>query len=232
MIRALKIGVIVVATGVTCFADSPKPVPAGFKPLFNGKDLTGWKGLVGSPKTRAAMSKDELAAAQKTADEKMRAHWKVVDGELVFDGKGDSLCTDKDYGDFEMHVDWKILEGGDSGIYLRGSPQVQIWDTNFKEYFRHGAENGSGALWNNKDNPRFPLVKADKPVGEWNTFYIRMVGERVTVKLNGQLVTDNVVMENLWERDKPIYPTGQIELQNHGNTLYFKNIYIREMAGK
>ena len=56
-----------------------------------------------------------------------------------------------------------------------------------------------------------------------------MVGDRVTVKLNGELVTDNVVMENYWERGKPIYPTGQIELQNHGNTLYFKNIYLREI---
>jgi hypothetical protein len=69
-------------------------------------------------------------------------------------------------------------------------------------------------------------------VGEWNTFYIKMVGERVTVKLNDQLVVDNVVLENYWERDKPIYPTGQIELQNHGNTLYFKNVYLRELAGE
>lgn len=203
--------------------------PEGFTPLFNGKDLSGWKGLVGNPKTRAAMSTEELAAAQKEADELMRAHWKVVDGVLEFDGQGKSLCTDKDYGDFELYVDWKILEGGDSGIYLRGSPQVQIWDTNFEDYFRHGAENGSGALWNNKDNPRFPLVKADKPVEQWNTFYIRMVGEQVTIKLNGQLVADNVVMENIWDRSLPIYPRGQIELQNHGNTLYFRELYIREI---
>ena len=99
--------------------------PDGFTELFNGSDLSGWKGLVGNPKTRAAMSEADLAAAQKAADESMRAHWKVVDGELQFDGEGQSLCTDKDYGDFEMHVDWKIHEGGDSGIYLRGSPQVQ-----------------------------------------------------------------------------------------------------------
>ncbi|HOT51573.1 MAG TPA: DUF1080 domain-containing protein, partial [Candidatus Hydrogenedentes bacterium] len=102
--------------------------PEGFVPLFNGKDLTGWKGLVADPEKRAKMSPDELAAAQKAADEKMRAHWRVENGVLVFDGKGDSLCTAKDYGDFELLVDWKIEKGGDSGIYLRGSPQVQIWD--------------------------------------------------------------------------------------------------------
>jgi hypothetical protein len=206
--------------------------PEGFVALFNGQDLDGWKGLVADPKKRAAMSPQELETAQKAADEKMRAHWSVVNGELVFDGKGDSLCTAKDYGDFELLVDWKILEGGDSGIYLRGSPQIQIWDTTFEEYFPLGAEKGSGALWNNQKNARFPLTCADKPVGEWNTFFIRMVGDRVTVKLNDVLVTDNVVMENYWDRSQPIDPKGQIELQNHGNTLWFRNICLRELTPK
>ncbi|MCA9410525.1 MAG: DUF1080 domain-containing protein [Candidatus Omnitrophica bacterium] len=204
-------------------ADTPDNTPPdGFVALFNGKDLTGWKGLVEDPEKRAEMSKEELAEAQKKADERMRAHWKVEDGALVFDGKGDSLCTAKDYGDFELWVDWKILPEGDSGIYLRGAPQVQIWDPAKWPV-------GSGGLYNNKIHPSDPLVKADNPIGEWNTFYIKMVGDKVTVKLNGQLVVDNVVMENYWNRDKPIYPTGQIELQNHGNTLWFKNIYLKEI---
>jgi hypothetical protein len=195
---------------------------AGFMPLFNGKDLTGWKGLVGNPLTRAKMTPEQLAAAQAKADENMRAHWKVVDGALEFDGKGQSLCTAKDYKNFEMLVDWKILPNGDSGIYLRGSPQVQIWDAG-----KH--PEGSGGLWNNKVNPSKPLVCADKPVGEWNTFRIKMVGEKVTIHLNDKLVVDNVALENYWDRKQPIFPTGQIELQNHGNTLWFRNIYIREL---
>ena len=203
---------------------------AGFTPLFNGTDLTGWKGLVGNPKTRRAMSAEALAAAQAEADASMRAHWSVVDGVLRFDGKGQSLCTAKDYGDFELYVDWKIHAGGDSGIYLRGSPQVQIWDTAHADYFKHGAENGSGAFWNNRDHPRFPSAKADRPVGEWNTFFIRMVGERATVVLNGRNVVDDVVMENIWERGLPIDHRGQIELQNHGNELFFRNLFIREIA--
>ena len=199
--------------------------PPGFVALFNGKDLTGWKGLVGNPKSRARMTPEQLAKAQKAADERARQHWKVVDGVLVFDGKGRNLCTAKDYGDFELYVDWKIEPGGDSGIYLRGSPQVQIWDcTRHKE--------GSGGLYNNRKHPRKPLVCADNPPGQWNTFYIKMVGDRVTVRLNGKLVVDNVVMENYWERDKPIYPTGPIELQSHGSTLYFRNIFIRELPRK
>jgi hypothetical protein len=197
--------------------------PEGFVALFNGKDLTGWKGLVGNPKTRAQMTPEALAAEQEKADAVMRQHWKVEDGALVFDGKGKSLCTAKDYGDFEFYVDWKILPNGDSGIYLRGTPQVQIWDYNKRT-------EGSGGLYNNKTHPSKPLKCADKPIGEWNTFRIKMVGDQVTVWLNDELVVDNVVMENYWERDKPIYAAGQIELQNHGNTLYFKNIYIKELS--
>ncbi len=203
--------------------------PAGFTALFNGKDLTGWKGLLNgpldNPAKRAAASEDELTSAKNEADSNMREHWHVVDGALVFDGKGRSLCTAKDYGNFELLLDWKILADGDSGIYLRGTPQVQIWDPALKT----AGGVGSGGLYNNQKNPSKPSKNADKPVGQWNTFRIKMVGDKVSVWLNDELVTDNVVLENFWERDKPIYPTGQIELQNHGNTLYFKNIYIREL---
>ncbi|HMN41339.1 MAG TPA: DUF1080 domain-containing protein [Phycisphaerales bacterium] len=194
--------------------------PEGFVPLFDGKSLAGWKGLVADPPHRAKTSVEELAAAQAKADESMRAHWRVVDGVLHFDGKGESLCTAKDYGDFEMLVDWKIEKGGDSGIYLRGSPQVQIWDNPI----------GSGGLYNNRKHPSKPTSVADKPVGEWNTFRIRMVGERVSVWLNGTLVVDDVVLENYWERTAPIYPVGQIELQNHSSPLEFRNISIREIG--
>lgn len=198
--------------------------PEGFNALFNGHDLAGWKGLQASPNDnpikRAKLAPEKFAAAQKEADENMRAHWRVADGALVFDGKGRSLCTAKDYGDFELLVDWKILPKGDSGIYLRGTPQVQIWDDPV----------GSGGLYNNQKNPSKPTKAADRPVGEWNHFRILMRGEKVTVYLNDELVVDNVTMENYWDRGQPIFPTGQIELQNHGNTLWFKNIYLRELS--
>jgi hypothetical protein len=221
-LMSIGLGMLVCAGTADLSPAADNTPPEGFVALFNGKDLGGWKGLVGNPKTRAAMSAEQLATAQEKADQAMRAHWQVVDGALVFDGKGNSLCTAKDYGDFEMLVDWKILPAGDSGIYLRGSPQVQIWDPG-------SHAEGSGGLYNNKIHPSKPTKCADRPIGQWNTFRIKMIGEKVTVWLNGELVVDDVVMENYWERDKPIYATGQIELQNHGNTLYFKNIYIREI---
>jgi hypothetical protein len=226
MLRPLAtcLSVCLLALCVISRADDPKP-PEGFTALFNGKDLTGWKGLVKDPKTRAGMTPSQLADEQTKADQRMKDHWKAVDGILVFDGKGENLCTAKDYANFELYCDWKIEKDGDSGLYLRGTPQVQIWDPDTKP----AGGIGSGGLYNNQKNPSKPLVKADKPIGEWNTFYIKMVGEKVTVKLNGQLVADEVPLENFWERDKPIYPTGAIELQNHGNTLYFRNIFIKEL---
>jgi 3-keto-disaccharide hydrolase len=209
------------------FAAEP---PAGFVSLFNGKDLSGWQGLAADPNRRAKMLPDALAQAQKAADQRMRAHWTAKDGVLEFDGQGDNLCTAKSYGDFELYVDWKITPAADSGIYLRGTPQVQIWDPTNEAAWQHGADKGSGGLWNNKNHERFPLVKADRPVGQWNTMYIKMIGDRVTVKLNDQLVVDNVVMENYWAPGIPLPATGSIELQNHGNNLWFRNIYIREIA--
>jgi HEAT repeat protein len=197
--------------------------PEGFSPLFNGRDLQGWKGLVENPIVRRGMKPEQLAAAQVRADSSMRAHWSASDGVLTFDGKGESLCTSKDYTDFEMLVDWKIEKNGDSGIYLRGSPQVQIWDpSQWPE--------GSGGLYNNQKNPSRPRVCADNAVGEWNRFRILMIGERVTVWLNGVMVVDSVVLENYWDRSLPIFPSGQIELQSHNSPLYFRNIFIRELT--
>src|SRR6185503_13607382 len=205
--------------------------PEGFVALFNGHDLAGWKGLLKAPYDnpfkRAELSAQKRADLQKEADENMRQNWKVQDGALVFSGKGRSLCTAKDYGDFEMLVDWKILPKGDSGIYLRGTPQVQIWDPSDEKGNKRKL--GSGGLFNNQKNPADPIKMADKPIGEWNRFRILMVGEKVHVFLNGEQVVNDTTLENYWERDKPIYPNGQIELQNHGNTLWFKNIYIREL---
>ncbi|MFZ2287951.1 MAG: family 16 glycoside hydrolase [Bacteroidales bacterium] len=197
-----------------------------FEPMFNGKDLTGWKGLVGNPLTRAAMKPKELAAKQKEADLKMLTNWSVRDGMIWFSGNGDNLCSVRDYGDFEMYVDWRITKDGDSGIYLRGTPQVQIWDTSRTDA---GAQVGSGGLYNNQKNPSAPLKVADNPVGEWNTFRIMMTGDRVSVWLNGEPVTDDVIMENYWDRTIPIFERGAVELQAHGTDLNFRDIYIREI---
>lgn len=206
-------------------------VKSGFVSLFNGKDLTGWKGLVANPIKRLQMSSQELAAAQVKADAQAKKSWVVENGVLVFTGKGDNLCTVRQYGDFEMLVDWKLHHGKepDAGIYLRGTPQVQIWDT---ARVHVGAQVGSGGLYNNKVYESKPLKVADERVGEWNTFRIKMIGDRVTVWLNGELVVNNMVMENYWNRKQPIPSIEQIELQAHGSKVSYRDIYIREIPRK
>ena len=209
------------------------PQGEGFVSLFNGKDLTGWKGLVQNPIARAKMKPAQLAKEQAKADENMRRDWKVEDGLLVFEGSGyDNLCTEKQYGDFEMYVDWMLDPAGpeaDAGIYLRGTPQVQIWDTSRVNV---GAQVGSGGLYNNQVNESKPSKVADNKLGEWNSFYIKMVGDRVTVVLNGEKVVDDVILENYWDRKLPIFPIEQIELQAHGSKVYYRNIYVKELERK
>lgn len=186
--------------------DAPIPTPPeGFQALFNGKDLSHWK-----------------------TNPNIERHWVVRDGILTYDGKAKaSLVTAKDYGDFVLMVDWRIPPGADSGIYLRGKPQVQIWDE--KEAKRLGRPPGSGGLFNNRKGPSNPLVNADRPVGEWNTFKIQMKGDRVTVHLNGKLVVDDVALENWPEYKDPLPAAGPIELQDHGTPLEFRNIFIKEL---
>lgn len=198
----------------------------GFISMFNGKNLEGWKGLVENPVKRAAMPEAELQVAQAKADSIMHNGWEARDGLLIFKGKGSNLCTVKKYADFEMFVDWKITQDGDAGIYLRGSPQVQVWDTS---RIKVGAQVGSGGLYNNKIHPDKPLVLADNAIGAWNNFYIKMVGEKVTVFLNGKKVVDNVILENYWDRQIPIFPSEQIELQAHGTYVAYRDLYIREL---
>jgi hypothetical protein len=121
--------------------------PQGFTALFNGKDFMDWTGgATRDPRQIAALP----AAEREKHDAEMRRgieqHWKVENGELVSDGHEPYLATPRDYRDFEMWVDWKINAKGDSGIYLRGVPQVQIWDPTDEGAKKNGADKGSGAL--------------------------------------------------------------------------------------
>jgi hypothetical protein len=198
ILPALTLAVLIISSPAMAKGGELNKPPKGFTALFTGKDFTGWK-----------------------MSEKNAAHWKIVDGVIVYDGKGGSLPTEKDYGDFELHVDWKIEKGGDSGIYLRGRPQVQIWQR----------PEGSGGLWNNKRTHvgEKPLVPADNPIGQWNSFRIRLVGDKVTVHLNGKLVVDDAPMETLKQGDK-ILEQGPILLQHHGNPLQFRNVFIKPLS--
>jgi hypothetical protein len=207
--------------------------PDRFTALFNGKDFSGWHGMGHfDPRKLAAMTDEERSAKRTTDMEDLNKHWKVEDGELVNDGHGVYLTTDKDYGDVELFVDYKMYPLGDSGIYLRGTPQVQIWDyTEAGGKWKIGADKGSGGLWNNSPGApgKDPLVLADKPFGEWNTFHIIQIGARTTVYLNDKLVVDNAALENFWDRKAPLFAKGPIQLQTHGSEIRWRNIFVREI---
>jgi len=207
--------------------------PAGFTALFNGTDLTGWRGGdTFDHRKYLEMPEDKRAEQDAKWTEDMRKHWSVQNGELVNDGNGKYATTTKDYGDFELFVDYKTVPKADSGIYLRGVPQVQIWDYTEKAKFNIGADKGSGGLWNNSAGApgKDPLVLADKPFGQWNKFRILMVGSRVTIWINGKLVVDHANMENYYDRKKPIPAKGPIQLQTHGGEIRWRNVFIREIG--
>jgi hypothetical protein len=212
----------------------------GFVSIFNGTDLTGWQALIDigtlrygaglNPADLESLSPAERAAKQQESNATYLKHWSVVNGILVFDGVqanketgekgGQNLQTVKEYGDVELYVDWCVEEGADSGVYLKNAPQIQIWFNPL----------GSGGLYNNQNGPRNPLVVADNPADRWNTFrIIQRDNDMTTIWLNGELVVDNVKMENYWDRSKPLAPRGHIELQYHGHKLYWKNIFVKEL---
>ncbi|MFO0807056.1 MAG: DUF1080 domain-containing protein [Gemmataceae bacterium] len=245
--RRFAISMAVVAT--VAIVGSTLAVARAFEPrtgqakefveVFNGKDLAGWHGgNTFDPRKLAAMTDEARKAQLDKWNATIAPHWKVENGELVNDGSGDYLTTDKDYGDIELLVEYKTVPKADSGIYLRGCPQVQIWDYTDKTKFGLGADKGSGGLWNNSAGApgKDPLVLADKAFGEWNSFRILQIGERTTVYLNDKLVVDHARLENYFTNRKkefvertPILAKGPIQLQTHGGEIRWRNIKVREI---
>ena len=172
--------------------------PEGFAPLIAAHDLSGWQDLA-------------------TASE----HWKVENGELINDGQGADLVTAKSYRNFELRLEWKIPVRGDSGVYLPGGQQVQIW----------AKESGSGGFIYNHKYTVSPSVVADKPLGEWNTFVIRLIDGKVTVVLNEQVVMESVPVVKGFDPPMLGPVEGPLRLQKspHNVMTTFRNIFIREL---
>lgn len=207
--------------------------PPGFVALFNGRDLSGWRGgdTFDHRKLLAMSAADRTAQIAKWT-ESMRQHWTVEGDELVNDGHGAYATTEQDYGDFELLLEYRTVAKADSGIYLRGCPQVQIWDSTDPSKFNIGADKGSGGLWNNSPGApgKDPLVHADRPFGEWNHFRIVMVGARVSIWLNDRKVVDHALMENYYDRKTPVPARGPIQLQTHGGEIRWRNVFLREIS--
>jgi hypothetical protein len=226
---------------------APDAPPPGFRSLFNGRDLTGWRIPAGDG-----------------------GHWRVVDGVIDYDAMSQapgnkSLYTEEEFGDYELRIDWRLkavpflnpnvpiimpdgthkldqegnvirmtVPDADSGILPRGhgKGQTNIWNW----------PTGSGEIYGYRMDASMPpevraaavpKVNADNNIGEWNTFQITLRGDRKTVILNGQLVIDDAQLPEIPAR-------GPIGLQHHGamvdgrwtsapSLIQFRNIYIREL---
>jgi hypothetical protein len=228
LMQVVLAGLLVVPLGLTSAAE-PTP-PEGFRAIFNGRDLSGWHGL--NPHSVARLEGDKREAALKQMRDEFTQHWRVEDGELVNSGTGPYATTTEEFGDIELLIEYKTVAKADSGIYLRGTPQVQIWDTT-KEggKWDRNADKGSGGLFNNaKGSPgQLPLVHADKPFGEWNAFRIRQIGAKTWVWLNDKLVVDGAEMANFWDRAQPLPAKGKIMLQTHGGEIRWRNVFVKEL---
>ena len=208
----------------------------GFRILYNGLDLRGWKMAPGH-----------------------EGHWQAKNWVLDYDGKSEakgdkSLWTQQSFGDFVLIVDWRlpaepkieqvpvilpdgsvavdadgkprtvaVKDAGDSGIYLRGSSksQINIWNWSV----------GSGEIWGYRTDKNMPaevrrgatpVLNADNPVGRWNRFVITAMGDKVTIVLNGKTVIKEAKLPGMPEK-------GPIALQHHGDRVQFANIYIKEL---
>ena len=183
----------------------------GWVDLFAEDNLELWQGSMGTPRSKQMLTLAEKRRKQAAADLAMQRHWKLSDEVLYFDGDdyAVNLETKKSYRNFELALEWRITSEGDNGVYLRGIPQVQIWDPDTP--LASGV--GSGGLYNNKIHSDTPMTRSDRPVGQWNKMLIRMVGSLVTVHLNDICVVDAVVMENFDSPNTPIYGSGPIALQ-------------------
>ena len=237
MLRQTVLQLIALLALSTCLLSAPclraeegvrKP-PAGFTALFNGANLAGWHGR---PHLDPRKWDETTPEKRNQWIEDMNQHWSVKDGALVNDGHGVFLTTNDEFGDIELLIEYKTIPKADSGIYLRGTPQVQIWDSTNEAQFKHGSQKGSGGLWNNsKGAPgKDPAVLADKPFGQWNQFRIVQVGARTSVWLNGKQVVDFAIMENYWDRKLPLFRKGVIQLQTHGGEIQWRNIFVRKIA--
>ncbi|MEZ6094410.1 MAG: DUF1080 domain-containing protein [Pirellulaceae bacterium] len=205
-----------------------------FVDLLAGNELSQWTALETlDPRKFEALSDDERQKLLDDGRTAMQKFWTMDGNELVNEGEGPYLTTLESYRDFELKLEYRTVAKADSGIYLKATPQIQIWDsTEEGGKWDIGADKGSGGLWNNSPGAagKDPLVLADRPFGEWNRVRVVQVGQRTSVWLNDQLVVDHALMENYWGRELPLVCSGPIQLQTHGGEIRWRNIHIRELS--
>ena len=177
-----------------------------FKPLFNAKDVSGWH----------------------VRNEKSNNAWKVVDGvlknELKQGDHGVDLITDAKYWNFTVRYEYMVPEGSNSGFYLRGRHEIQILGD-----FKSGKASlgGNGAIYQHT----LPAKFVSKPGDQWQTVEATMIGDKVTVILNGERIHDNVKVERATgsELDGKVSEPGAFFLQGDHGAVSFRNLRVKEL---
>ncbi|MGL4550893.1 MAG: 3-keto-disaccharide hydrolase [Gemmataceae bacterium] len=199
-------------------ADAPNVAPAGFKSLFDGKSLAGWKVLNGKKEAWVA---DEAAGTIHTTK-----------------GGGGWLMSEKEYGDFELRLQFKVPAGANSGVALRapmkGDPayqgmEVQILDDAAPAYKGIKEWQHTGSVYGVVPSSGQP----NRPLGEWNDYRIVCKGPKVTVELNGTKVVDADLNDHKEKHGKEhpgiLRDKGHVGVQDHGGKIEFRNVFIKEL---
>jgi hypothetical protein len=191
--------------------------PPGFEPLFNGKDLTGW----------------QVVNGKKDA-------WSAENGLLVVKGQGGGwLMTEKEYADFELMLEYKLVEKGNSGVALRsplgGRPsntamEIQILDDAWHKVNYKGLKRTqlTGSIYDVVP----PSVEVTKPIGEWNQMRITAKGRHITVELNGTKIVDANLddYKDRFEQHPGLLRTkGHLGLQSHNDRVEFRSLYVKPL---
>ncbi|MDX2020161.1 MAG: DUF1080 domain-containing protein [Deltaproteobacteria bacterium] len=197
----------------------------GWKLLFDGQTLTGWHPYnnAGTPVTQ----------------------WKVEDGTIAWAEKGADLVTDDDYASFELSLDWKISEGGNSGVFFHVTEDHKFpWETGPEMQILDDERHGDGKNPKTSAGANYaldpPEGKTLNPVGQWNTAKLVVKGDHVDHWLNGKKVVSYTLWSDGWKAqvaaskfsgmpDYGLRKTGRIVLQDHGNHVWFRNVKIRAL---
>ena len=185
---------------------------AAYAPVLGNET---WAAVALNPVEKAAMKAKKIKKAEALAAETAAKVWTVTETGIAYaGGEAATLGSSKNYENFELMFEWK--GEGKAGLGVRSIPQIDL-----------GGEK-SGALSGNVEN-NAPAKLADNAAGEWNTVYVKVLNDRVTVELNGVKTANNVILENVFDRNVPAFVEGQLMLIGEGSPIEFREIYMREL---
>lgn len=184
-----------------------------YVPVFGNET---WAAVALNPVEKASMKAKKVKKAETLATETVASVWKATeDGMTYAGGATATMGSCKDYENFELMFEWK--GEGKAGLGVRSIPQIDL-----------GGEK-SGALSGNVTGKNTPDKLADNPAGEWNTVYVKIINDRVTVEVNGVVTASNVILENVCDRNVPAFVEGQLMLIGEGTPIEFREMYMREL---